>query len=155
MANSTDKWFKNNRLLLTLVPVFFFGLSIILVNVDHTPEVVHHPEVVRAGYEPAPETYSVEASPAKKWADYWAGHWFLVILGFIVAAGGTYGYLTYIEKEVKQGSWVPIMVAWLGGALLVFLGFVLRHGAIDYITTLTPEQFEATRDNLDALFPKK
>lgn len=155
MANSYDKWFKRNRLVVTLIPAVFFLAAIFIVQFDKKPEVVHHAAIERPGYEPAPETYYVEASPHKKWADYWAGNWFLVVLGFVVSVGGTFAYITYVEKEVKQGSWVPIGVAWLGGALLIFLGYVLRHGAMEYFTTLTPADFEAMKDNLDGLFPLK
>jgi NADH:ubiquinone oxidoreductase subunit 3 (subunit A) len=150
-----EKWFKRNRIIVTLIAPVFFMISILAVRWDSKPEIVHHAAIERPGYTAAPETYYVEASPRKKWADYWADNWILVVLGFIVCAGGPLFYINWVETNAKEGSWVPIAVAWIIGAVLIFAWYVARHGGMEWHTSLTAAEYERYKNTLDHLFPLK
>jgi NADH:ubiquinone oxidoreductase subunit 3 (subunit A) len=155
MAEKKDKWYLRNRIIVTLMPVVFMFVSCFLIQLDKTPEIEYHPGKIRPGYENAQANYYVEASPHKKWADYWQGHWLLVVLGFVVAGAGTFFYITWVNSTDNEGSMYPIGAAWLGGILIVFIGYFTAHGAMEYFTNLSVQDFDLHKDNLDALFPIK
>lgn len=155
MANlkADEKWFKRNRILVTILPVAIIGLGLFLVQLDKTPYVHYYKEVKRAGYEPAPAYYEVEASSKKEWGDYWAKRWGWALAAALIMLVGTSVYIGYLEAEVQEGSWKILMAIWLAGLLLTLLPFygLVNNGA--YETKLTPEQYEAAKTDLDALFP--
>lgn len=150
-----DKWFKRNRLLVSIIPLLICGLGLALVTLDHTPDAHFVGERVHPGYESSPAQWQVEASSHKEWGDYWAHRWGFPVLAFVLMIGGVYGYITYLEREVKEGSWKPIAVMWLIGLLLIVLPFYNLVSGGAYETVLTPAEYEAAKANLDALFPIK
>lgn len=55
---------------LFVVPIAFIAIALfakVFVLSDHKNEVTHQNEIVRSGYEPSPETFTVYPSPAKAW----------------------------------------------------------------------------------------
>jgi hypothetical protein len=123
-----------------------------LVRLDGKPETVFYKEVRHPGYETTPAFYRVEASPKKKWADYFKGYWWLIILGYAVSVGGTYLYVFWINKEAKEGSMGVLLVAWLLGAALIFGTYSAQHGKVKYGRNIYPDTYEKYKGNLDQLF---
>lgn len=148
-----DKWFKRNRILVSILPLLIFGLGLSLVLLDRTPDAHFVGEIKHPGYESSPAQWQVEASSNKEWGDYWAHRWGFPVLAFALMIGGVYGYITYLEREAKEGSWKPIAVLWLIGLLLIALPFVHQMNTKKYSTVLTPAEYEEAKGNLDALFP--
>jgi hypothetical protein len=157
MANlkADDKWFKRNRILVTVGPLLLIALGLFLAQLDKTPDVHYYKEVVRPGYEPAPAFYQVEASSKKEWGDYWGTRWGWALAGGLIILIGTFAYIGYLEAEVKEGNWKVLGAIWLAGILLVMLPFFTLVNSGDYETKLTPAQYELAKDSLDALFPFK
>jgi len=148
-----EKWFKRNRLLTSIIPILICGLGLALVTLDHTPDAHLIGEVKHPGYESSPAQWQVEASSNKEWGDYWTKYWPLPILSFALMFGLVFGYITYLEKEVKEGTWKVIAVVWLVGILMIVLPFYHMTSGGAYETVLTPTEYESVKGNLDALFP--
>ena len=155
MANlkADDKWFKRNRILVTVAPLFIIALGLFLAQLDKTPDVHYYKEVKRAGYESAPAYYQVEASSDKEWGDYWRTRWGWALAGGLIILIGTFVYIGYLESEVKEGNWKVLLAIWLASLLMIVLPFygLVKNNA--YETKLTPEQYEAAKTDLDAIFP--
>jgi hypothetical protein len=154
MANlkADEKWFKQNRILVSLLPILIIGLGLFLAQLDKTPDVHYYKEVQRPGYEPAPAYYQVEASSVKEWGDYWRTRWGWALAGGLIMLIGTFVYIGYLETEVKQGTWLVLLAIWLAGLLITLLPFYALVGD-NYETKLSPQQYEAAKTNLDAIFP--
>lgn len=156
MANlkADDKWFKRNRILVTILPLAIIGLGLFLAQLDKTPDVHYYKEVVRAGYEPAPAYYQVEASSRKEWGDYWSTLWGWSLAGGLILVISTFVYISWLETNVKGGTWAVLAVIWLATLLLIILPFygLVKDGA--YEAKLTPVQYQEVQNNLDTLFPQ-
>jgi hypothetical protein len=155
MANlkADDKWFKRNRILVTVLPMLIIAAGLFLAQLDKTPDYHYYKEVKREGYEPAPAYYQVEASSKKEWGDYWRTRWGWTLAGGLIILIGTFAYIGYLEAEVKDGDWKALAGIWLAALLLILLPFFSLVNSGDYETKLTPEQFDQAKDNLDGLFP--
>lgn len=136
-----------------IIPAVLFIISIFIITGDKSPEVTHKAQIIRPGYEPYPEQYHVEASPAKKWQDI--GSVILIILGFVIACGVPvlYGYLMS-QEDGKQANGHVVWVCWLIGAALIFGPYVAKHGASKYESNLTPQRYEQYKNDLDVIFPE-
>lgn len=153
MATESLNWVKRHALLTALIPGIMFTLAIILVRLDHKAEVTFYKEVKHPGYETSPAIYKVEASPHKKWADYFKGYWWLVILGYAVSVGGTYLYVYWVNKEVKQGNWWVLIASWFIGGAMIFALYSAKHsGDVKYGVNVPPATYEKYKGNLDQLF---
>lgn len=151
--NANDKWFKRNRTLTTLIPLLICGLGLALVSLNHTPDAHLIGEIKKPGYTNAPAEWQIEASSAKEWGDYWSDYWAFPVLAFVIMIGFVYGYITYVNKEAKEGSWIPIAIIWLIGLLLIVLPFYHMVSGGAYETKLTQDEYDRVKDALDLLFP--
>jgi hypothetical protein len=145
---------RTSRLIIAAAVFVVFLVGILIIVFSHKPTVVFHPETVRQGYESSPATYTVEASPHKKFSDYWSGGGFVAVwVGFILAVGGSYWYFTWTNSRAKTGTWIGVAGFVVAGALLIFGSYAAMQGNVRYATTLTAPQYEQAKDNLDAIFP--
>lgn len=155
MANlkAFDAWVKRNIILLTVVPLLIIGGGLFLVYQDKTPDAHYVGEIKRPGYEPAPAYYQVEASSRKEWGDYWRTRWGWALAGGLIMLILTPVYIGYCEAEVKEFNWKILAAVWLATLLLILLPFYGMVKDNAYETKLTPEQYEAVKNDLDGLFP--
>jgi hypothetical protein len=145
---------RRARLFITIGILVIFSIGIFIPMASTKPTVTYQAEVKRPGYEPAPAEYTVEASPHKMWVDYVsAGGWLTILLGLLLAAGGAYWYSTWSNLRARSGTWVGITGFVVGGALLIFLGYVLLVGNVRYKDTLSPAQYDAIHSDPDSHFP--
>lgn len=144
-------------LLMPVLPLIVALIGIFLISLDRTPEVTHFKARDMPGYQPTAEHYGVEASPHKKWKDYAGSNGGLIVLGFVVAVGASFAYLVYVRRKGGdgEGSWPVLLITWGVGLALIFGGYVVQHGGLNYITDLSLSEFNQYRNNLDALFPIK
>jgi uncharacterized membrane protein YfcA len=140
-------------ILIFLLPALIATLGIIIINNSKTPEVEHKSAAYGpgTGYSQVPEEYIVTASTHYKWHHGTCVVW-LAVVGFIVfAAGG--GYVYWVDKEVKNGTLLVIAIFWILGFACIFakhIGRYYERGTFE--RTISAEQYEANKDNLDAIF---
>lgn len=148
-----EKWVKRNIILITVIPLLIIGAGLFLAQLNKTPDVHYYGEIKHPGYEPSPAYYQVEASSRKEWGDYWATRWGWALAGGLLLLICTPVYLGYCEAEVKEANWKVLAAIWLASLLLILLPFygMVKNNA--YETKLTPEQYEAAKPDLDAIFP--
>lgn len=138
-------------LLISLIPVIVFSIAIMITSTSNTPHVKHYPEVIRPGYQTEPAKYVVEASYAKYWKDSRSVG--LIVLAYLVIVAGTVFVIHYVnDKGVKGGNYYLALV-WLAGGLLIFVPMARIYGSSSYQSTLTVQEYEDNKSNLDALFP--
>lgn len=137
--------------LFSLIPVIVFTICIMITASSNKPSVKYMPEVVKPGYQTEPAKYIVEASFAKYWKDSRSVG--LIILAYIVIVAGTIFVIDYVnQKEIKNGNYY-LAVVWLVGGLLIFVPMARIYGSSSYESTLTVQEYEDSKGNLDALFP--
>ena len=138
-------------LLVSLIPVIVFSVAIMITASSNTPQVKYLNEVVKPGYQTEPAKYIVEASYAKYWKDSRSVS--LIVLAYIIIVVGTVFVVDYVNrKEIKGGNYY-LAIVWLAGGLLIFVPMARIYGSSSYQSTLTVQEYEQSRNNLDALFP--
>ena len=139
--------------LISLIPIVVVSIAIAITSSSDTPPVKYIPEIVRPGYQTEPAKYIVEASYAKYWHD--SRKVGLIILGYVIFLVGTV-YVIYAinEKEMnpKSGNYA-LGVVWALGLTCIFLPMAIKYGSSSYESTLTVQEYEQNKSNLDALFP--
>jgi hypothetical protein len=155
MANlkAEERSLKRNRVLLLVAPLLIVGAGLFLAQLDRTPDVHYYKEIKHPGYEPSPAYYQIEASSDKEWGDYWATRWGWALAGGLMLILIPWAYFGWLDAEVKQFNWKVLAAIWLASLLLILLPFYGLVKDNRYETKLTPEQYEANKTNLDALFP--
>lgn len=148
---SIDSGRNFTKILLSVIPAVIFIVGVLVSINSGQPSVKEQVEVVRQGYEPVPHLYYVDASFSKAWKD--GGSIWLVLLGIIISSVGTWAYLTYVYKELKFESIAIIAILWIGGAVIIFTKPLRLWGSSSYSSTLSPEEYEKYKNNLDQIFP--
>jgi hypothetical protein len=137
--------------LVSLIPVVFFTVAILITSKSDTPQVKFVPEVVRPGYQTEPPKYIVEASYAKYWHDSRIP--VLIVFAYIIVIAGTMYVVEYVnKKEIKNGNFF-LAIVWVVSGLLIFVPMAFKYGTSSYQSTLTVDEYQYSKNNLDALFP--
>jgi hypothetical protein len=140
-------------ILIFLIPALFALGGILIISSSHDNEVDHRAAAYGpgTGYQLEPEEYVVTASSSYKWHHGTANGW-MITLGFIAfAAAGFYAYVC--ERQVWDvNKWVLAVLVLCG--LLLILGKHLGrlYELNTFQKTITAEQYEANKSNLDAIF---
>lgn len=140
-------------ILFSLIPIVVASISIGIISSSDTPGVKYVSEIVHPGYQTEPAKYIVEASYAKYWHD--SRKIGLIVLGYIILLVGTvYVIYTVNDKEMnsKAGNY-GLAIVWLLGLALMFIPMVAKYGSSSYESTLTVQEYELNKGNIDALFP--
>jgi hypothetical protein len=140
-------------ILISLIPIVAASIAIGIISSSDTPVVKYVTEYKRPGYETEPAKYIVEASYAKYWHD--SRIVLLIILAYLIFLVGTvYVVHTVNDKEIdSKGGNIMLAVVWIVGLLLIFVPMAFKYGSSSYQSTLTVQEYEANKNNLDALFP--
>lgn len=151
MKNFISKFGKG--LLVSLIPIVVASIAIGITSSSDVPPVKYIHEVVHPGYQTEPAKYVVEASYAKYWHD--SRKIGLIILGYVIfLVGTTYVIYAINEREMnpKSGNYA-LAVVWALGLTCIFLPMAIKYGSSSYESTLTVQEYEQNKGNLDALFP--
>lgn len=150
-------YFRKNKIIgfiiISGIAVGALTFGVIHVSSNDNAEIRHKGAIERPGYEPVPETYVIEASPSKKWAE--TGK-ILVVLGFLVALASGLAIVReeyHPETEKSNNTELIILAMWFIAVCLTFGGYTAKHGDSSYTTELCADEYEIQKDNLDALFP--
>jgi hypothetical protein len=140
-------------ILVSLLPVVFATIGIIFLSTSDTPTVKFQPEKVRPGYETEQAKYIVEASYSKYWHDSRIP--LLIVIAYIIMIAGTAIVINIIEAKYMGANAGNIIMAgvWILGFVLIFIPMVPKYGSSSYQSTLTVQEYEANKNNLDNLFP--
>lgn len=139
-------------LVIGCAPLIAFIISITIISGSKQPNVKYIKEVVRPGYQTEPAKYIVEASYAKYWHD--SRKPVLIIIAYLLVIFGS-AYICYIteENEIKNGYYL-LIPCWLLGAILIFAPMAIKtYGSSSYESTLTVQEYEQSKNNIDSLFP--
>lgn len=136
-------------ILFALIPVVIITVGILIISTSKTPSVREIPPVVHPGYQTEPAKYVVEASFAKYWHDSRIP--LLIVLAYIVAIFGTTIVIS-ADLDPKVSPWL-IAAIWLTSVCCVFVPMAPKYGSSSYQSTLTVQEYETNKGNLDALFP--
>jgi len=140
-------------ILFFLIPAVIAALGIIGINSSKKAEVVHIPAAYGpgTGYALQPEQYTVTASTHYKWHHGTSAGWMFLVGGILFAVGAFYVY--WIEKEIKTGNWKVIAIIWVAGLFCIFGKHVVRYyESKTYERTISAEQYEQNKGDLDAIF---
>lgn len=139
-------------LLISLIPIIIFTIGILIVSNAKAPGVKYLPEIVKPGYQTEPAKYIVEASFAKCWRD--SRKPFLIVIAYFLTVFGTAFLVNLINQKQldKAGNYI-IGAVWLISSLLIFIPMSYTYGSSSYESTLTVQEYENNKNNLDNLFP--
>lgn len=132
-----NKWF------LSALGMFMILFALITIKSSKSPSITYHPTV---------KQYVVEASPAKMWKD--SNKSLSVVLAVLIIVGLPYAYLKYNESKGNDSNAGVILIIWVIGFFIFFSRFTGKWGDSSYTTTLTEQEFDAGKGNLDGLFPR-
>jgi hypothetical protein len=139
--------------LISLIPVVMATIGILILSSSDKPVVKYQDEIVRPGYQTEPAKYIVEASYAKYWHDSRIP--LLIVFAYLLFIAGTVYVIHIVEdKEMssKAGNYM-LAVVWLVGLLMIFIPMAFKYGTSSYESTLTVQEYEQHKNNIDALFP--
>lgn len=145
------KFFKG--ILVSLIPIIMATIGILVLSTSDKPVVKYQNEIVRPGYQTEPAKYIVEASYAKYWHD--SRIVLLIVLAYIVFLVGTVYVIDLVEEKQinSKGGNYMLAVVWIVGLLMIFIPMAFKYGSSSYQSTLTVQEYEDNKGNLDALFP--
>jgi hypothetical protein len=138
-------------ILFFLIPLFISIVAIIWIKSDHKPEVVHLAAAYGPGtsYQLEPAEYTVTASPHFRWTNGTGATW-KIIVGILVFAAGAGFILT--DPKIAKG-FIVLGISWLLAFGLIFGKHVKKYyGPGGFEKTISSEQYEQNKDNLDAIF---
>lgn len=130
-----------------------FG-SMAIMTAAKTNTVVIISESKQPGYEKQPGYARVEASWSKIWHDTWHSNAkFLVILGlifaFVPAVVGFFGDASNAKGGIAWSLWGSAAIS----LFLLFIACAAKYGSSSYEKRMCLDEYEASKGNIDALFP--
>jgi peptidoglycan/LPS O-acetylase OafA/YrhL len=143
----------NKAILMFLIPALFAIAGMFIISSSKTAEVEHKAAAYGpgTGYQQVPEEYTVTASTSYKWHHGTRVVW-MIVVGFVLfAAAGFYVYVC--DQQVWQVNKFVLIILVGGGLLMIFGKHLGKYYEIkNFQRTISAEQYEANKDNLDAIF---